>query len=55
MTGTAATLKTSSKTKRTLGMASKRGAWLVVVGVMMLLGVHGGGWRLYHLLRALGL
>jgi hypothetical protein len=33
----------------------KRGGWLIVCGVMLMLGVHGGVWRLYHLLRFFGL
>jgi hypothetical protein len=33
----------------------RHGIWVIVVGVMLALGVHGRSWQLYHLLRALGL
>ncbi len=29
-----------------------RGVMVIVVGAMMLLGVNGGVWRLYHVFRA---
>jgi hypothetical protein len=33
----------------------RRGVWVTIVGLLLVVGVHGGTWRLYHLLRALGL
>jgi hypothetical protein len=33
-------------------MGGKRGIFAIIAGVMMLLGVTGNGWALYHLLRA---
>jgi hypothetical protein len=31
--------------------ARRHGPWVIVVGVMLTLGLHGDVWRLYHLAR----
>jgi len=29
----------------------RHGIWVILVGIMLTLGLHGNAWRIYHLIR----